>query len=252
MRIHAVFRKCAKKSLFCTKVILSLVFSLVFFAGTVQAASASLAKDGISAVSAAKETGVQKSDSRKDKKAASKDKTKDSEKNARQSQTTQAKHKKKTEAKKPAAGSASSRGLHGATFGFETQRSKSYWSNNGIDGEALMNHAVKSRKKKSAQKPGTAVQQTPSHPENKKGMQFSVESEKSDWRALPGEKLGEDVGMKGQHRMRAFATSEEDDLSLGLGPEVIVRDRQNTTTYTQDPSQPDVDAGVGMRMEYSW
>ncbi len=246
MRIHVVFRKCAKKSLVCTKVILSLVFSLVFFAGTVQAASASLAKDGISAVSAAKETGVQKSDSRKDKKAASKDSK------ARQSQTTQAKHKKKTEAKKPAAESASSRGLHGATFGFETQRSKSYWSNNGLDGEALMNHAVKSRNKKSAQKPGTAVQQTPSHPENKKGMQFSVESEKSDWRALPGEKLGEDVGMKGQHRMRAFATSEEDDLSLGLGPEVIVRDRQNTTTYTQDPSQPDVDAGVGMRMEYSW
>ena len=60
------------------------------------------------------------------------------------------------------------------------------------------------------------------------------------------------MSIKGQHRMRAFATTEEDDLSLGLGPEVIVRDRQNTSSYTQDPGQPDVDAGVGMRMEFSW
>lgn len=255
MRIHDVFRKCALLSLSCTSFFLLFFFCLLFWTATAQAASAA---------SAVQQPSVQKSDSAKGSKesvakgsgakgsGAKASGTKASKpENGSNAANDHAKHKKKQDAKasakKPSA--EASRGLHGSGFGFETQRSKSYWSNNGIDGEALMRHAVKNRKPKPAK---AQPEQEPTQPEKKRNMRFSVDSEKSDWRALPGEKFGEDVNIQGQHRMRAFATSEDEDISLGVGPEVIVRDTQNTKSYAQDPSQPDVDTGVGMRMQFNW
>ena len=250
MRIYDVFRKSALTSLSCTSFFLLFFFCLLFLASTVQVSSAA---------SAAQQPSVQKSDSAKGSKesvAKGPDAKGPSAKaskpeNGSNAANGHAKHKKKQDAKasakKPSADA--SRGLHGSGFGFETQRSKSYWSNNGIDGEALMRHAVKNRNPKPAK---AQPEQEPQQPDKKRNMRFSVDSEKSDWRALPGEKFGEDVNLKGQHRMRAFATSEDEDISLGVGPEVIVRDTQNTKSYAQDPSQPDIDTGVGMRMQFNW
>lgn len=252
MRMRYVFGKCTLKSLSCTSFVLLFAFCLLFWAGTSRVLAAS---------SAVQQPAVQKSDSAKGS-AAKGSATKGSgakaskQANGSNAANADAKHKKKQDAKASAKGQSAkgqsrqpSRGLHGAGFGFETQRSKSYWNNNGIDGEDLMRHAVRNRKQQPAKAQSEKETQ---QPEKKRNMRFSVDSEKSDWRALPGEKFGEDVNLKGQHRMRAFATSEDEDISLGVGPEVIVRDTQNTKSYAQDPGQPDVDTGVGMRMQFNW
>lgn len=251
MRMRYVFGKCTLKSLSCIRFSLLFAFCLLFLAGTSR----------VLAAPAAQQPAVQKSDSAKGPIAKGSVAKGSGAKASRQpngsnAANADAKHKKKQDAKASAKGQPRqpSRGLHGSSFGFETQRSKSYWNNNGIDGEDLMRHAVRNRKQKPDKAQSGKVQsekETP-QPENKRNMRFSVDSEKSDWRALPGEKFGEDVNLKGQHRMRAFATSEDEDISLGVGPEVIVRDTQNTKSYAQDPSQPDVDTGVGMRMQFNW
>lgn len=243
MKIYNVFRKCALTSLSCTSFFLLFFFCLLFGTATAQTSSASFS---------AQQPSVQKSDSAKGAGAKSPGVKSSKPDNGSNAANGHAKHKKKQDAKASAKkySADAPRGLHGASFGFETQRSKSYWSNNGIDGEALMRHAVKNRKQQPVR--DAAQNKIQSQPGKKKNMRFSVDSEKSDWRALPGEKFGEDVNLKGQHRMRAFATSEDEDISLGIGPEVIVRDTQNTKSYAQDPSQPDIDTGVGMRMQFNW
>ncbi len=258
MRMRYVFRKCTLKSLSCTRFFLLFSFCLLFLAGTVRVSAAA---------SATQQSSVQKSDSAKGANARGSNAKGSSAKassakaskqaNGNNAANADAKHKKKQDAKASAKRQSRqpSRGLHGASFGFETQRSKSYWNNNGIDGEDLMRHAVRNGKQKPAKAQSEKAQseaKETQQPEKKRNLRFSVDSEKSDWRALPGEKFGEDVNIKGQHRMRAFATSEDEDISLGVGPEVIVRDTQNIKSYAQDPSQPDVDTGVGMRMQFNW
>ena len=143
------------------------------------------------------------------------------------------------------------RAVHGNGFGFETQRSRDFWSSNGIGGSQLMQHAVKGNKAKQGQSPDAS--QPSGQQENKKKdfLNFSVDREKSDWRAKPGKSPGEDVSIESQHRVRAFATTEDDDVSLGLGPEVVVRDQQKSGA-ARNSSQPDVDAGVGMRLKLAW
>ena len=158
---------------------------------------------------------------------------------------------KKSQDKAGADKAAQQRAVHGNGFGFETQRSRDFWSSNGIGGSQLMQHAVKGKKAKQGQSPDAS--QPSGQQENKKKdfLNFSVDREKSDWRAKPGKSPGEDVSIESQHRVRAFATTEDDDVSLGLGPEVVVRDQQKSGA-ARNSSQPDVDAGVGMRLKLAW
>ena len=84
------------------------------------------------------------------------------------------------------------------------------------------------------------------------GLKLSVDREDRRWEAAPDSGLQPDEhkAMESQHRVRAFATVKDQNLSVGVGPEVIVKDEnQPHNVFTRNNNQPDVDAGVGMRFK---
>lgn len=134
--------------------------------------------------------------------------------------------------------------LHGQPWAFGGGRSTFSWSRTGLDGDELLNQATGKKSTAKIDKARTEQKRGATD-----GISVSVDREVKDWHTAPGNELhpGEDVALDAQHRVRAFATMKSSDLSLGLGPEVIVRDQQSNHSF--NPSeQPDVEPGVGMRL----
>ncbi len=136
--------------------------------------------------------------------------------------------------------------VHGQSWGFDTGRSAEYWSSSGVDGNELLRKAVRGQSDRQARKPV----ETKSAPRSRAdAFSFSVDRETADIRGR-GRTDGpdEDIKLESSHRVRAFATMQDKDVTLGVGPEVIVRDQQQVNKSLNPSNQPDVDAGVGMRL----
>ncbi len=136
--------------------------------------------------------------------------------------------------------------VHGQSWGFDTGRSAGYWSSSGLDGDDLLRKAVPggspkgARKKASGDRGGAARSGTDA-------FGLSVDREGAEMSGRGGAGPDEDIRLESSHRVRAFATMKDKDVTFGVGPEVIVRDRQVNESLNPT-KQPDVDAGVGMRL----
>ena len=86
----------------------------------------------------------------------------------------------------------------------------------------------------------------------KNGLALSVENETSAWRKrLPAEgaRPDESLPLESRHVVRAFADVEAgDDLSISVGPELILKDEQNRD-HSASNSQPDSALGLGMQFK---
>ena len=85
---------------------------------------------------------------------------------------------------------------------------------------------------------------------NKSALALSVEDESSSWRE-PGPGCitpDENLSMESRHVVRAYAdTTVGDDLSIGLGPELILRNEQRERPSSN--KQPDSALGLGMQFK---
>lgn len=78
------------------------------------------------------------------------------------------------------------------------------------------------------------------------GTTFKVDPGRSAWRA------DENLNRAGRHVVRAFADVEpSDDLSINLGPELILKDESNVEEKANQ-SQPDSVLGLGMHFKYDF
>ena len=81
------------------------------------------------------------------------------------------------------------------------------------------------------------------------GMAVSVDTENQGWSARH-DALDEDIPLESNHRVSAFAGVKDGDVSFGMGPQLIIRDTQQTREFMGKlEDQPDVQPGVGMRMQ---
>lgn len=133
-------------------------------------------------------------------------------------------------------------------WAFETGRSASIWSGQGVGGDELFRNAMPQSKKSASR--STKSSETASR-RSHSGLEVSVDREDRYWDPAPGTvNPGESKALDSQHRVRAFATVQDENVSVGVGPEVIVRDEyQPHTLFNRNSSQPEVDAGVGMRFQ---
>lgn len=135
------------------------------------------------------------------------------------------------------------------TWAFGAGQSASAWGNRGVGGDELFRNALPENRKKFQGK-GENSQTRSSRDTG--GLKLSVDREDRRWEAAPDSGLQPDEhkAMESQHRVRAFATVKDQNLSVGVGPEVIVKDEnQPHNVFTRNNNQPDVDAGVGMRFK---
>lgn len=85
---------------------------------------------------------------------------------------------------------------------------------------------------------------------NKSGMGLSVGQDDSSWRKKGQYELeaGEDLPMQSRHVLRAYADVDAgDDLSIRVGPELILKDEQRERTPTN--AQPESALGLGMQFK---
>lgn len=134
-------------------------------------------------------------------------------------------------------------------WAFGTGRSASVWGNQGVGGDELFRNAVPQSNRASGNSNSTDA--ATARARSQSGLEVSVDREDRHWDPAPGSiNPGESKALDSQHRVRAFATVQDQNVSVGVGPEVIVRDEsQPHTLFNKNTSQPEVDAGVGMRFK---
>ncbi len=127
--------------------------------------------------------------------------------------------------------------------------------NEGVDGMALKENALrKSRKPASASAGNRKESGKPAAQasRSKDGIRLSIDRQSQEWRqdsqALPD--VDEKITMDSHHRVRALAGVKEDDLTIGLGPQFIVKDSSSQVReHIARSNDPDVDAGIGMQFQ---
>lgn len=77
---------------------------------------------------------------------------------------------------------------------------------------------------------------------------ISVDTLEQGWN-VQHDGLDEDVPLESQHRVSAFAGVKDGDVTFGVGPQFLIRDSQQTRDNIANTDQPDVEAGVGMKMQ---
>lgn len=159
--------------------------------------------------------------------------------------------KAKAQAGRDAKGQTSDKQVPRAhTWAFGAGQSASAWGNRGVGGDELFRNALPQDRKGSA---GREEDRQTQPSRDTGGIRLSVDREDRRWEAAPEADLlrpDEHKAMESQHRVRAFATVKDENLSVGVGPEVIVRDEnQPHNVFTRNNNQPEVDAGVGMRFK---
>lgn len=147
-------------------------------------------------------------------------------------------------------------GVHGAPWAFSDGPSSKIWLSEGVDGMLLKEHALKnSRKATSAPAPaqrqeaGRRAARRQSRSED--GIRLSIDRQSQEWRQddLALRDVDEKVAMDSHHRVSALAGVKEDDLSIGLGPQFIVKDSSQVHEHVGRSDDPDVDAGIGMQFQ---
>lgn len=161
--------------------------------------------------------------------------------------------------KKPAA-KGKEISLHGQPWAFgSSDASKEALWQDGVGGETLQHRATGGRKGKAigntssieASLQREAAERKKREEKKKRGgVGLSLDTDESVWRhetptnmGRPDETLS--IGSS-RHTLRAFGGVESDDLSISVGPEITVKDRDNQGHFARS-DEPDSAVGMGMR-----
>lgn len=152
------------------------------------------------------------------------------------------------------------KGLHGESwaFGRSDARKEALWEN-GVGGETLQHKATGGKKGKAVGNTASieaslqreAARQKKDEEQRKRGaLGMSLDTDESVWRpetpsgpGKPDETLS--IGSS-RHTLRAFGGLKSDDLSISVGPEITVKDRDNQGHFARS-DEPDSSVGMGMR-----
>ncbi len=148
-------------------------------------------------------------------------------------------------------------GLHGRSwaFGHSSDRNAAIWRD-GVASEDLHDRAVSGALEKKAVNTAKGISRALSGSTQARGKKnplgISMESEVSTWREpLPadGARPDEVLPLESRHVVRAYAdVTAGEDLSISVGPELILRDEQ-TRERNSNASQPESVLGMGMQFK---
>ena len=159
-------------------------------------------------------------------------------------------------ASRAGAGEAKAAGaLHGAAWAFSDRPSSKAWRSEGVDGMLLKEHALKNSRKAVAapadgqKETGRRTARRQSRSED--GIRLSIDRQAQEWRQDGAglRDVDEKVSMDSHHRLSALAGVKEDDLTIGLGPQFIVKDSSQVHEHVGRSDDPEVDAGIGMQFQ---
>lgn len=163
-------------------------------------------------------------------------------------------------ARKKTAAKGKEAALHGQpwVFGTSDARKDALWKD-GVGGETLQHRATGGKKSNAigntasieASLQREAAQRKKREEKQKRGgVGLSLDTDESVWRhetpttmGRPDETLS--IGSS-RHTLRAFGGVESDDLSISVGPEITVKDRDNQGHFAHS-DEPDSSLGMGMR-----
>lgn len=155
------------------------------------------------------------------------------------------------------------KGLHGESwaFGHSASRKEALWES-GVGGETLQHRATGGGKGKAVGNTASieaslqreAARQKKDEEQRKRGgLGMSLDTDESVWRPeTPGgpDKPDETLSIgSSRHRLRAYGGVKSEDLSISVGPEITVKDRDNQGHFSRS-DEPD--SAVGMGMRFSW
>ncbi|MDD4701328.1 MAG: hypothetical protein PHI96_03825 [Desulfovibrio sp.] len=150
-------------------------------------------------------------------------------------------------------------GLHARQWDFSEGSSRETWQNQGMPGNNLQGRAVGSPMPtnivpEKAVNTSKGIDSALNHAEKthkkKSAIALSVEDESSSWREGGTSNMtpDENLSMESRHVVRAYAdTVVSDDLNIGLGPELILRNEQRERPSNN--KQPDSVLGMGMQFK---
>jgi len=153
----------------------------------------------------------------------------------------------------------SGRGLHGEHWGFgrSASRDAALWQQ-GVEAQDLYDHALppEVQARKAATDIENALEEARklSAPQSSSGLDIRMERERSHWRDhLPEgtHRPDEVLSMESRHVLKAHAGMESgDDLSLSVGPELILKDEKNLSrSAPSNEKQPQSELGMGMQFK---
>ncbi len=148
--------------------------------------------------------------------------------------------------------SVQTQGIHSQPWSFGGGQSAAVWGERGIGGRELYQQALPAGSRASAGQARSAQDKERQATRRKSdSFDLQVDKEYRTWQARHDDvKPDEEVAIDSQHRVRAFARVQDENVTFGLGPEVIVRDQnQSSPTFVHKENQPDVDAGLGMQFK---
>lgn len=151
--------------------------------------------------------------------------------------------------------------LHGESwaFGQSTAREDALWKK-GVEGETLHHRATGGNQKAPAVGNTASIEASLRREAERRkkdedrrrrgGLGMSLDTDDSVWRpqtpAAPG-KPDETLSIgNSRHTLRAFGGVRSDDLSISVGPEITVKDRENGNHFAHS-EEPDSAVGMGMR-----
>ncbi|MBB5144357.1 hypothetical protein [Desulfovibrio intestinalis] len=149
-------------------------------------------------------------------------------------------------------------GLHAREWSFSEGSSRDAWQNQGMPTDNLQGRAVGSPVPKDiapdkAVNTSKGIDSALSQAEKsrkKLPLALSVDDESSSWRETGTSELSpdENLNMESRHVVRAYAdTAVSEDLNIGLGPELILRNEQRERPSNN--KQPDSVLGMGMQFK---
>lgn len=144
--------------------------------------------------------------------------------------------------------------VHARAWTFREGSSLDAWQSQGTPTDNLHSRAVNApaagKSVDTAKGIDSALNAASGHQKNKSALALSVDDESSSWRE-PGPGClnpDENLSMESRHVVRAYAdTAVGDDLSIGLGPELILRNEQRERPSSS--KQPDSALGLGMQFK---
>ena len=138
--------------------------------------------------------------------------------------------------------------VHGSPWAFG--RGTSLGWEKGIEGNKLQQKATPKGLHASTARQAESLE---SRKNQESGMRFDIDREEQTWSG-PGSRgrVDEDVTMSSNHRVRALAGVKDNDVSFGVGPEVIVRDDDQVHQNYAKSDQPEIQPGVGMQLQVNF
>ena len=144
--------------------------------------------------------------------------------------------------------------VHARAWSFREGSSLDAWQSQGTPTDNLHSRAVNApadgKAVNTAKGIDNALNAASRAHKNKSGLALKVEDESSSWRDPGSDCMSPDesLSMESKHVVRAYAdTVVGDDLSIGLGPELILKNEQRERLPNN--KQPDSALGLGMQFK---